>query len=100
LLVKHQADAVNLLKSYADAVATSIGSPLDSWQTIAAACEGKNGEPACPAMISSVSGNHHGTLTGPDILDSLAKTFPRRPSTFVVVHAGSHSLKPRQAPRD
>jgi hypothetical protein len=46
LPVKHQTDAAQLLKSHADALAATIGAQLTGWETIAAPCEGANGEQA------------------------------------------------------
>jgi hypothetical protein len=44
MLTKRQADVVAMLKSYGDSAATTVGAPLEKWETLAAPCEGSNGD--------------------------------------------------------
>jgi hypothetical protein len=46
LPTKPEAEITQLVKSYADTAAAAVGGPLQKWETVAAPCEGRNGETA------------------------------------------------------
>jgi hypothetical protein len=46
LPTKPEAEITQLVKSYADTAATTVGGPLQKWETVAAPCVGRTGETA------------------------------------------------------
>jgi hypothetical protein len=43
LPIKHQAEVEAALKTYGDAIATTVGGPLQNWRTVPVPCEGAGG---------------------------------------------------------
>jgi hypothetical protein len=56
LQTKSQAQVESMLKSYGDGVAQVIGQPLRNWKTVAAPCEGRNGETATDGRFDMTGG--------------------------------------------